>query len=69
MADETEFVVAYDKRTGKKLPNRVPSHFVGELAAVTNLSATPRGKASADATKAEATKAEASNKNKESRNG
>lgn len=45
MADETEFVVAYDKRTGKKLPNRVPPHFVNELADATNLSATPRGKA------------------------
>ena len=41
---ETRFVDAYDKRTGRKLPHLVPEHFVGDLAAITGLSATPRGK-------------------------
>lgn len=50
MIDEGEFVEAYDKRTGKKLPHLVPAHFVNELAGVTNLSATPRGKKAAAVT-------------------
>lgn len=41
---ETRFVDAYDKRTGRKLDHLVPEHFVSELAGVTGLSATPRGK-------------------------
>lgn len=65
MADETQFVVAYDKRTGKKLPNRVPPHFVNEMADALNLSATPRGKAAKAAEKAEAAPAEATDNTKE----
>lgn len=41
---ETRFVDAYNTRTGRKLPHLVPEHFVTELAAITGLSATPRGK-------------------------
>ena len=66
MADETEFVVAYDKRTGKKLPNRVPPHFVeAPFSDALNLSATPRGKAATAAKQAEAAPAEATNNTKE----
>lgn len=54
MGETSEFVEAYDKRTGKKLDHLVPAHFVTELAGITNLSATPRGK-KADAVTAEAT--------------
>lgn len=48
MADPAELVEAYDKRTGKKLPNRVPRRWVTELEDLTNLSASPRGKKAAE---------------------
>jgi len=49
-----EFVDAYEKRTGRKLPHAVPAHFVGDFSAITGLSATPRGKKKADAKPADA---------------
>lgn len=36
---------AYDTRTGKKVPHRVPEHFVGHPALGPHLSKTPRQKA------------------------
>lgn len=42
---------AYDKRTGRKLPQRVPEHFIGHPVLGEHLSKTPRQKA-ADTRKA-----------------
>lgn len=37
----SDFVDAYDTRTGTKVPHSVPRHFVEELAPITGLSRTP----------------------------
>lgn len=40
-----EFVAAYDKRTGEKLPHPVPEHWLTHPVLGANLSKTPRQKA------------------------
>lgn len=40
------FVYAYDTRTGEKIPNPVPEHYIGHPVLGRNLSLTPTEKAS-----------------------